>query len=214
MSQQTTTAPATSSSPSAAARPSRTPVGRSLGFERGLLTFLGLVLLLAGAAALVVGAGWLGRFRAQRPVLDPLVTGWLGAHRELGFAAAIVVGLVLALLGLWWLLRALRPEGRPDLRLGESESSATITSGALTEAVRADAESVTGVTRARVRMAGSDQRPNVRLTLALQEGTNVRQVWDELEDKVLSRARDALGVEAMPTAIRLQLDRAARQRVR
>ncbi|MEU6127970.1 alkaline shock response membrane anchor protein AmaP [Saccharopolyspora sp. NPDC047091] len=197
------------------ARPSRTAVGRSLGFERWLLGVLGLVLLLAGAAALVVGAGWLGRFRAQRPVLDPLLTQWAGGNRPLAFGVAIVAGIVLALLGLWWLLRALRPEGRPDLRLhGDAESSATITSHALTEAMRADAESVTGVTRARVRMAGTDQRPNVRLTLALQEGTNVRHVWEELDAKVLSRARRALDVDALPTAIRLQLDRGARQRVR
>lgn len=200
---------------SSSARPSRTAIGRSLGFERSLLTVLGLVLLLAGLLALVVGAGWLGRFRAQRSVLDPMVTQWIAGHRPLTYGVAIVAGLVLALLGLWWLLRALRPERRPDLQLhGDSEGAATITSGALTEAVRADAENVTGVTRAKVRMAGTAQRPNVRLTLALQEGTNVRHVWEELDDKVLSRARSALEVEAMPTAVRLQLDRAARQRVR
>ncbi|MCX2730877.1 alkaline shock response membrane anchor protein AmaP [Saccharopolyspora sp. NFXS83] len=211
----TATAEKPASSSASSARPSRTAIGRSLGFERALLTVLGLVLLLAGLLALVVGAGWLGRFRAQRSVLDPMVTQWITGHRPLTCAVAIVVGIVLALLGIWWLLRALRPEGRPDLQLhGDSEGSATITSSALTEAVRADAESVTGVTRAKVRMAGTAQRPNVRLTLALQEGTNVRHVWEELDDKVLSRARRALEVEAMPTAVRLQLDRAARQRVR
>jgi len=63
-------------------------------------------------------------------------------------------------------------------------------------------------------MAGSEHRPNLRLTLSLQEGTDVRHVWEELDGKVLSRARRALGVEALPTAIRLRLDRAARQRVR
>lgn len=216
MSHQEATATATrpTSSSASPARPSRTAVGRSLGFERSLLTVLGLVLLLAGALALVVGAGWLGRFRAQRPVLDPMVTQWITGHRPLTYVVAIIAGLVLALLGIWWLLRALRPEGRPDLQLhGDSEGSATITSSALTEAVRTDAENVTGVTRAKVRMAGTTQRPNVRLTLALQEGTNVRHVWEELDDKVLSRARSALEVEAMPTAVRLQLDRAARQRV-
>lgn len=197
------------------ARPSRTAIGRSLGFERSLLTVIGLVLLLVGVLALVVGAGWLGRFRAQRPVLDPLATRWASGHSEWFYGIGIALGVVLVVLGVWWLLRSLRPEGRPDLRLtGEGESSATVTSAALTEAVRADAENVTGVSRARVRMAGTDQRPNVRLTLSLQEGTNVRHVWEELDDKVLSRARRALGTEELPTAIRLRLDRAPRQRVR
>ncbi len=199
----------------AGSRPSRTAIGRSLGFERSLLTVIGLVLLLVGALALVVGAGWLGRFRAQRPVLDPLATRWAGANDVWVYGIGIALGVVLVLLGVWWLLRSLRPEGRPDLRLtGDGESSATVTSTALTEAVRTDAENVTGVSRARVRMAGNDQRPNVRLTLSLQEGTNVRHVWEELDDKVLSRARQALGTEELPTAIRLRLDRAPRQRVR
>ena len=200
---------------SAQARPSRTPVGRALGFERSLLGVLGVVLLAAGALALVVGTGLLGGFRAQRPVLDPLLVQWISGNRVIFYIAGLVVGVVLAALGAWWLLRSLRPEGRPNVALDdESGGSATVTSGALADAVRADAEQVTGVSRARARMAGSEHRPNLRLTLSLQEGTDVRHVWEELDGKVLSRARRALGVEALPTAIRLRLDRAARQRVR
>ncbi len=195
-----------------AARTSTTPSGRSLGFERGLVLVVGLLILLAGILALIVGAGWFGGFRAQRSVLDPIAVQWWNAYPQVGIPVAIVLGIVLLGLGLWWLARALRPDPRPDLRL-EDEPGLIVTSSALGNAIRTDAESMTGVSRARVRIAGSQRSPNLRLNLSLQEGTDVRQVWDELDDKVLAKARESLETETIPTAIRLQLDRAPRQRV-
>lgn len=196
-------------------QPSSTPVGRSAAFERGVVTLVGLLLLAAGAAALLVGSGWLGTYRAQRPVLDPLVGRWLREQPQWATAVAAVLGVLLLVLGVWWVSRAARREARPDVRWDvEQAGTTTVTASAITEAVRADAESVTGVTRARVRMAGSHRRPSLQLTLSLQEGTHVRHVWEELEAKVLSRAREALETEVVPTAIRLKLDRSPRQRVR
>ncbi|MEV0083085.1 alkaline shock response membrane anchor protein AmaP [Saccharopolyspora sp. NPDC050642] len=194
-------------------KPSTTPVARGQSFERGVVIALGLLALVAGVIALLVGTGWLGVFRAQRPLADPILVQWLRDNSQAAIAVAIVLGIVLFVLGLWWVVRALRPEPRPSLVLERGNGSLAVTSAALTEAVRADAERVTGVKRARVRMAGSEQRPALRLTLSLQEGTNVRHVWEELDEKVLSRARESLGMDTLPTAIRLQLDRAPRQRV-
>ncbi len=199
------------------ARPSSTAVGRSLRFERGLTVLAGLIALLAGGLALVVGAGWLGAFRAHRAVLDPMVVGVVRAAPGITVFVGIAAGVVLVALGLWWISRALSPEARPDMRLETgtlSTGGLTVSGSALTDAIRTDAESVSGVTRARVRMAGTAQRPNLRMVLSLQEGTNVRQVWEELDDKVLGRAREALGAEVLPTAIRLELDRAPGRRVR
>lgn len=190
-----------------------TPIGRSLGFERSLVSVLGVVLLLLGAAGLVVGFGLLGQNRTRRPVLDPLATSWFQQNPGIALPVAIVLGVVLFVLGLWWLVHSLQTEPKPDLRL-ETGPDLVVTGSALTNAVRADAETVTGVNRAKVRTAGSANRPNLRLTLSLEEGTDVRHVWEELDDKVLSRARQALEVESLPTAVRLKLDRAPRQRVR
>lgn len=199
----------------AGAHPSSTPVGRSAAFERTLTTVFGLLLVAAGLAALVVGTGWVGTFRGRRPVLDPLIEQWWRSNPWWGAGLALAAGIVLLVLGLWWVARAGKREPKPDMRLEESTSgSTTVTSSAITDAVRSDAEAVTGVTRARVRMAGTSRSPALRLTLSLQEGTNVRQVWDELDGKVLSHAREALETEVVPTTIRLRLDRAARQRVR
>lgn len=196
------------------ARPSSTPTGRSLAFERGATVVVGLLALLAGVLALVVGAGWLGIFRARRAVLDPLAIQWLRTHPQAATAAAIALGLALLVIGIWWVVRALRVEGRPHVRLGNAPSgSTTVTASALTEAIRTDARTLDGVTRVRVRMAGSTRRPSLRLVLSLQEGTDVRRVWEQLDHGVLARARQALDTDTVPTAVRLELDRAPRQRV-
>ncbi|MDR7303191.1 alkaline shock response membrane anchor protein AmaP [Haloactinomyces albus] len=197
------------------ADPSSTPTGRSLGFERGVTAVIGVLALLGGTFALLVGAGLLGIFRAQRTVLDPIAAQWLRTHPRAATAAAIALGLVLLGIGIWWAKRALRFEGRPQLRLGSTPSgSTTVTAAALTEAIRSDVRSIGGVTRFRVRMAGTPRDPSLRLVLSLQQGTDIRRVWEQLDQEVLAKARQTLDTSIVPTAIRLELDRAPRQRVR
>jgi len=188
--------------------------GRSHGAERTLTSVVGVLAVLAGAAALVVGVGWLGQFRGHRPVLDPIAVDWLGDHALYARIGALVLGVLLLVLGLWWFFRSLRPERRPDLRLDEtSGAELTVTASALSDAVQADAESIDGVTRARTRSVGTVAEPALRITLWLAEGTDVRRVWSDLDTFVLTRARDSLGVDTLPTAVRLELDTAGSARV-
>ncbi|RSM83785.1 alkaline shock response membrane anchor protein AmaP [Amycolatopsis sp. WAC 01375] len=186
-------------------------LGRSTGTERTLTVLIGLLVLLGGAAVVVVGAGWLGTHRANRPLVDPIALDWLSQHAPAARISAIVLGVLLLWLGLWWFFRSLRPEGRPDLELDED---LVVTSSAISEAVRADAETVDGVGRARVRAVGDKENPALRITLWLSEGTDLKRVWEQLDSTVLARARESLGVGVLPTAVRIELDTAAPQRVR
>lgn len=122
-----------------------------------------------------------------------------------------MLGVLLLWLGLWWFFRSLRPEGRPDLELADD---LVVTSSAISEAVRADAETVDGVGRARVRAVGDKEHPALRITLWLVEGTDLKRVWEQLDHTVLARARESLGVDVLPTAVRIELDTTAPQRVR
>lgn len=195
--------------------PSRTPVGRSLSFERGVVLVLGLVALIASVTALAVGAGWFGVFRQARPVLDPMLMRWYQEFPAVALSIVVVIGLVLCVLGVWILVRALRPQQRPDVHVDSDRSGGvTVTSSALAHVVRAEAETVTGVARARVRTSGSQQRPHLQLRLSLHEGTNLRNVWCELDDTVFCRVREATQTETFPAAIHLDLGRAEQQRVR
>ncbi|MBE1578340.1 alkaline shock response membrane anchor protein AmaP [Amycolatopsis roodepoortensis] len=186
-------------------------LGRSTGTERTLTVLIGLLALLGGAAVIVVGAGWLGTHRADRPLVDPIALDWLSRHALASRIGAIVLGVLLLWLGLWWFFRSLRPEGRPDLDLGDD---LVVTSSAISEAVRADAEIVDGVGRARVRAVGDKENPALRITLWLVEGTDLKRVWEQLDHTVLARARESLGVDVLPTAVRIELDTTSPQRVR
>ncbi|MDT7725071.1 MAG: hypothetical protein QOI21_1647 [Actinomycetota bacterium] len=188
-------------------------LARSYRTERTLTFVVGLGAVLGAAAVFAVSFGLFGEFRARRPLMDPIAVDWLGGHATLARIVAIVLGVVLFVLGLRWFLRSLRPEGRPDLVLERSDNPLTVTSSAIANAVQADAETVGGVNRARARAVGDSEHPALRLTLWLREGTDVRQVWDELDTRVLRRARESLGIEVLPTAVRIELESGNRQRV-
>ena len=193
---------------------SSSAVARSAGTDRTLTTLLALVALAGGVVVLLVGTGVFGSARAGRSLVDPIAIDLLRANRSLALVLAIVAGLLLVLLGLLWALRSLRPESKPDLVLDHSRGTGlTVSSGAIAEAVRADAEIVPGVERARVRLVGDTDNPALRITVWLRQGSDVRDIWNDLDTRVLSRARDALGVQRLPAAVRIELDAAEGSRV-
>ena len=190
-------------------------LARSYRGERLLTGMVGGLAVLAGALVAVVGLGWLGTYRATRPVIDPIAVRWIAGQPLVSRVVAIVVGLVLLTLGLIWFFRALRPEAQPDLALDRTVGKGLrVTAGALADAVQADAERIDGVSRARARMVGDRTNPALRLSLWLREGSDVKAVWQELDEKVLGRARDSLGVGTLPTGVRFELAAARRRRAR
>ncbi|WP_206788820.1 alkaline shock response membrane anchor protein AmaP [Amycolatopsis sp. MtRt-6] len=190
-------------------------LSRSYTGERTLTFLIGLPAFAGGTLALVAGLGGLGEFRGRRPLLDPIAVDWLGTHATPARIAALVLGVLLFVLGLRWALRSLRPEPRPDLDLDRTEGAElVVTAAAVAGAVQADAEQLDGVSRARVRAVGSRTSPALRVTLWLREGTDLKAVWADLDARVLTRARDSLGLDSLPTAVRLELDTAPAKRVR
>lgn len=193
----------------------RAALSRSYRAERVLVFLIGLLLLAGGAFVVVVGQGWLGRFRAERPLLDPLAVDLLRAQPVISTIVAVVLGLLLIGIGLKFFLRTLRPERHPNMVLENGTAHRlTINSSALANAVGADCAAVDGVSRARAQLVGNTANPALRLHVWLREGSDLRAVWQEIESTVLSRARDSLGVSTLPTAVRVELDAAQRQRVR
>ncbi|MFE2751921.1 alkaline shock response membrane anchor protein AmaP [Actinosynnema sp. NPDC059335] len=177
-------------------------MNRSNRVERVLAGVLGALALLVGGAAVV-----LHRFAVDRPVLDPVVLDWARRHLLPVRLGLLALGVLAVVLGLWWAWRAIRPERHPDVLLDD----VVVTAKALAAAVRADAEQVAGVTGAKVAVVGT---PALRLRLTLRHGADLARAWRELDDRVLARARAALGVEALPTAVRLELAKRERHRVR
>lgn len=195
--------------PKGVVRRSRRAVARSAGGDRTRLALLGLVLLLAGTGAALLGWGVFGRGRAGRPLLDPMIVDALRAQPLLWRWVAIAAGVLLLVVGLWWAVRSLRPERRPDLLLeSDAETRLLVTAGAAADAVAERAAGLPGVSRTRGRMVGKPGSPALRLTVWLDDEADVAEICRRLDAEIVTEARDALGIAHLPVAVRLELDTA------
>ena len=205
----TTTEPPTAAGPldPSLRRRSRSAVARSSGGDRSLAVLVGLVLLAAGVLVALLSYGIFGAARAGRPLLDPMIVDWMRDNALAARLIAIAAGVALAVLGLVWAARSVRPEQRPDLRLeAAGDTEIVVLSGAVGEAVAEEAQALPGVGKARARMVGTTRAPALRVTLWLADDCHVASVLEALEAQVLAPARTALGLTQLPVAVRLELD--------
>ena len=205
----------TTAGPAALRRRATAAIARSTAGERTLAVVLGLVLLAAGTLVTLLSYGVFGTARAGRPLLDPMIVEALRAQPLVARFAAIVGGVLLAVLGLVWAAHALRPERRPDLVLDgggpdgsalDASTSIVVSAAAAAEAIAAQAAELPGVGRARARLVGTEAAPAIRVTLWLTDDADVRDVLARLDSEVLATARGSLGVTDLPAAVRLELD--------
>jgi hypothetical protein len=182
-------------------------VARSAAVDRSLVVLVGLVLLVVGTLVALLSYGVFGTGRAGRPLLDPMVVDALRAQPTAARLIAIAAGVVLLVLGLTWTARSLRPERRPDLVLDAGPDTAiVVTSTAVADAVANQAATLPGVGRARARVVGSAATPALRVVLWLTDDADVREILQRLDAEVLDAARTSLGLEALATAVRLELE--------
>jgi len=180
---------------------------RSAAVDRALAVLIGLVLMAAGVLVALLSYGVFGGARAGRPLLDPLIVDAMRVQPDVARLVALGAGVLLVLLGLMWAARSLRPERHPDLVLdGGPDTAIVINSSAMADAISAQANAIPGVGRVRARLVGTDEAPALRITLWLADDAEVRSVLARLHDEVLGVARDSLGIAALPTAVRLELD--------
>jgi hypothetical protein len=201
-------APAPRPSDARLRRRSRSAVARSAGADRWLVALIGLVLLVVGVGVAVLSSGVFGTARAGRPLLDPIMVAMVALDPVLSRVIVIAGGIMLAVLGLAWVARSVRPEPRPDVVLsGGPDTTILVSSGAAADAVAAQAGTLPGVGRARARLVGSTAAPALRVTLWLTDDADVRAVLQRLHNEVMATSRSALDLPALPVAVRLEVER-------
>ena len=122
---------------------------------------------------------------------------------------AIVGGLLLAVFGLTWVARSVRPEPRPDVVLnGGADTTIRVSSAAAGEAVASQAEHAArrGQGAGPARRVGRGARAAGH-PLAGRRRRRARSVLARLHDEVLATARASLDLPALPVAVRLELER-------
>jgi hypothetical protein len=173
--------------------------------NRVVLTVIGLLLVAAGALGIATGAGAFGK--AHTPLLPggardfARTTGW--------FWWAVAGGaLILALLALLWLLDQLRTDraSRLDLTTDDRDGVTMVHSGALTDAVAQETESLRGVTGASAQIR---DRHGKRLLLAvsLSDRADIGELRRTLEGNVVTHARQAIEDPALPVDIEFRRGR-------
>jgi hypothetical protein len=77
----------------------------------------------------------------------------------------------------------------------------------------AEAESLTGVDRVRVRLLGRRTRPRVRVNLRLEPHGRPAETVERLRAEAMEHARVSAGLEALPAEVRLGARRHRAERV-
>lgn len=168
------------------------------------LILLGVVLLGVGGVGLARGAGLFGDETTQvfssdvRSFADDNAWFWPV------IAAAAVV---LALLGLLWLIAQIRTHRVPELAMepdpdgGRTRLSAKAVTGALQNEI----EDYPGVRRVRARLLGSSRNPELRLNVTYGQRADPAELRRRIQDEGVPRLCAALERDSVPTVVRLRL---------
>jgi len=187
--------------------------------NRVLLGLAGLVLLCAGGAVLVAGAGlslpswwpYSGRYDVLLSDADRM--RW----RDEGWWWPVVIAVlaVLVLLALWWLLAQLRRARLAEVLVDSGDGEGALLRGRALEGVMAgEAESLEGVSGASVMLTGrSRTTPEARVLLQLEPHVAPDEALSRLMDEAVTHAKESAGLESLPTEARLRVSRHRARRV-
>lgn len=180
-----------------------------------ILTLLALVLLGVGAYGLARGYGAFGDRRADDPILGDDLRDAVTRNGDWFWPVAAVVALLLAWLGLRWLLAQLSTPtvSRLPVRADGPGRTELVGAGA-TAALSRDIETYPGVRSARARLVGDDPVPEVEITVDVHDGADVPAVRRRIEEHALTRFRSALELTKLRSTVHVRLAEAAGRTVR
>ncbi|MFF2206231.1 hypothetical protein [Streptomyces sp. NPDC058145] len=113
----------------------------------------------------------------------------------------------LGLLALWWLLAQLRRRHPSQVPVGEygAQQGLELSRGALSDAIAAEAVSLPGVARAKIRLTGRSARPRADITLPLTPATAPDAALKELSEGPPDNARRSTGRDDLFAETRLRV---------
>ncbi|MWA03967.1 alkaline shock response membrane anchor protein AmaP [Actinomadura sp. LD22] len=179
---------------------------RPAHLNRTGLVLVGALMVAAGGAGLARGAGAFGGDRAGGLVFSGTVRRYAADHGWFWPAVAAAV-IVLALLGLAWLLAQGRTGRLPGLAVEPDPSGGRtrVSAKAVTDALEAEVAEYPGVRTARARLIGSSRRPELRLNVTYLRRADPAELRRRIEDEGMPRLATALGRPSIPAVVRLRL---------
>jgi hypothetical protein len=188
-------------------------IARLNATNRTVLVLIGLVLVAVGVGGLLLSLNLIGGDTGPRPVIPDSVAGFATGTSWLPWAAA-AAAVVVALLGLWWLLTQFRVDWPTQLDLtgDRPDGTTTLAAGALTDAVEDDAASIRGVTGASASLRSQPTR-RLDLTVDLAAFADLGEVRRQLEQQTANRTRQLIDQPNLPIWIEVRPTRRQRRLV-
>ena len=180
-----------------------------------VLTLLALVLLAVGGYGLARGYGAFGDARATDPVLGDDVREFVSRNADWFWPLAAVISLLIAWLGLRWLLAQISTPtvSRLPVRADGPGHTELVASGATTALAR-DIEDYSGVRSARARLVSDHPSPEVEVTVDVHDDADVPAIRRRIEEHALARFRSALELQELRSQVHLRLAERAGRTVR
>jgi hypothetical protein len=179
---------------------------RQLRLSRVLLVVVGLILLAASVAGLLLATGkvdqWSDALDAGRPLLNAHGDRFLADHRSLLQGIGVALALLAIVVGIWWLRHQIPPvRHQHDNEFANTDAdhagSNVVQGGALAHAFEADLERARSVTRARAEFHPDEQR--IRLRLDVDDDASIRDVLDSVVAPAVDRVTTVGELGARPT---------------
>lgn len=167
------------------------------------VTTLGLLLLAAGGYGAARGFGAFGDEPADEPVLTDAARSFVDRNEPWLWPAAAVLALLVAWLGWRWLRRQLVGTRVTRLDVSERAGGPTFVHAApAANALGRDVASYAGVHDASARFLRDGSRPEVVLTVEVDDDADVTTIERRIEDDAFPRFRRALEVEDLDARVR------------
>jgi hypothetical protein len=182
--------------------------------NRAVLSLLGAILLVGGAAALAVGLEAFGADRASEPVLSTQWSNFIDDNPWYWWAVGAGC-VIVALAALRWLVAQLQTGRIANIHV-ESDPAAgetVLRAGALADAVTADIRSMPGVRNASMRVVGTQSAHRYLLTVYLDGRADINDVRQRLMNETVVGLRGALDFDEPELGVRLVLAPRSRRTV-
>lgn len=180
-----------------------------------VLSVLALALMGVGAYGLARGYGAFGDRRADDPILSEDVRDAVTRNGDWFWPIAAVVALLLAWLGLRWLLAQLSTPTVSRLPVrADGPGHTELASAGATAALARDIEEYQGVRAAHARLVGDDPVPEVEVTVDVHDDADVPGVRRRIEEHALARFRSALELSKLRSTVHIRLAERAGRTVR
>lgn len=167
------------------------------------VTLAGVLLLAGGGYGAARGLGAFGEEASDDPVITDAARSFVDRNEPWLWPAAAAVAVLVAYLGWRWLRRQLVGARVTRLDLSERAGGRTFVQAApAAAALGRDVESYPGVRAASARFLRDGSRPEVVLTVEVDDDADVPAVNRRIEEEAFPRFRQALEVDDVDARVR------------